>query len=199
MRARTDEPETDRAPGRIDAADDLPLARAAKHDPLAFGRLYDRYLPAIYAYAFRRLRTREEAEDATALIFAKALAGIEGFREDAPSFRAWLFGIAHNAVVDTLRTRPPETVLPVEADAELADTRPGPEELTVRRDDLARLNRLLAQLPPEQARLVELRLAGLTDREIAHALGRSHGAIRVAQFRALRRLRALAQEEEQPR
>ena len=46
-------------------------------------------------------------------------------------------------------------------------------------------------LPPEQARPLELRLAGLNDAEIARVLGRSHGAVRVAQHRALRRLRAL--------
>jgi RNA polymerase sigma factor (sigma-70 family) len=49
----------------------------------------------------------------------------------------------------------------------------------------------LAQLSEEHRRIVELRLAGLTDREIAAALGKSHGAIRMSQMRAVRRLRAL--------
>lgn len=174
--------------------DDRDLAIVARRDPAAFGRLYDRYLPAVYAYAFRRPRNRE---DATASVFTRALAGIGSFREDAPSFRAWLFGIAHNAVVDAARARAPEAPLSDRPDREPALDEPGPEELALRRDDLERLARLLAQLPPEQARLVELRLVGLNDREIAHALGRSHGAIRVAQFRALRRLRALAEAGEE--
>ena len=177
-------------------AEECELARRARGDRAAFGELYDRYLGPVYGYVYRRLRNPEEAEDVTSLIFTKALAAIASFRDDAPSFRAWLFGIAHNAVVDAVRRRRPN--VPLDADGHgHASVVMGPEELAMRRDDLDRLAMLLARLPPEQAWLVELRLAGLTDREIAEVLGRSHGAIRIAQYRALKQLRALVHASEE--
>jgi RNA polymerase sigma-70 factor (ECF subfamily) len=118
------------------------------------------------------------------------------YREDAPSFRAWLFAIAHNAVIDELRSRGRIVSLELGHGWEPAATGPGPEEVAVAAADLARLRELLAEIPPERARMVELRLAGLTDREIAHVLGRSHGAVRIAMHRALAQLRQLMHPED---
>jgi RNA polymerase sigma-70 factor (ECF subfamily) len=172
------------------------LALRARTDRAAFGQLYDRYLTAIHGYCFRRLGSREAAEDATALVFTKALGAIGRFREDGPSFRAWLFAIAHNAVVDEVRARRWTTRFETEDGWEPAATGPGPEEVAVAAADLARLRALLNRLPPDQARMVELRLAGLTDREIAHVLGRSNGSVRIALHRALSQLRHLMNPED---
>jgi RNA polymerase sigma-70 factor (ECF subfamily) len=176
--------------------EDRELALRARTDRAAFGQLYDRYLNPIHAYCFRRLGSREDAEDATALVFTRALAAIDRYREDAPSFRAWLFAIAHNAVIDEARSRRWTTRLEVTEGWDPAASGPGPEEVAVAAADLAGLRSLLATIPPERARMVELRLAGLTDREIAHVLGRSHGAVRIAMHRALAQLRALMDPEE---
>jgi RNA polymerase sigma-70 factor (ECF subfamily) len=138
-------------------AEERGLALRARTDRAAFGALYDRYLPLVHAYCRRRLGSREAAEDATALVFTRAFAAIGGFREDAPSFRAWIFAIAHNVVVDETRARRPTVRLEVGGAWEPATPGPGPEELAVRGADLARLRALLAELPPEAARMVELR------------------------------------------
>ncbi len=168
----------------------------ARTDRAAFGVLYDRYLPSIHAYCYRRLGTRETAEDTTALVFTRALAAIHDFREDGPSFRAWLYTIAHNAVVDEIRSRKWTTHLDLHDQWEEVATSPGPEDSAIIAADLARLHQLLELLPPDSARMIELRLAGLTDREIAHVLGSTHGAVRVSIHRSLKRLRILMNPEE---
>jgi RNA polymerase sigma-70 factor (ECF subfamily) len=177
-------------------AEERDLALRARTDRAAFGALYDRYLPLVHAYCHRRLGSREAAEDATAIAFAKALAAIGRFREEGTSFRAWIFAIAHHVVVDEARARRPTVRLEAGGAWEPAAPGPGPEELGVRGADLARVRTLLAELPPEAARMVELRLADLSDAEIAHVLGRSPGAVRVAMHRALGRLRQLVDPKE---
>jgi RNA polymerase sigma-70 factor (ECF subfamily) len=174
--------------------DEQSLAVAAKTDRAAFGVLYDRYVERVYGYCHRRLQTPEEAEDATSLVFTRALAALPRYRDDGPSFAAWLFAIARNVVVDELRSRRGRDRGSSRRDDEVAigvDLAPGPEEQTLLGEEMRELRALLAQLPAEQAQLIELRLAGLTDKEIAFVLGRSHGAVRVAQHRAVRRLRTM--------
>jgi RNA polymerase sigma-70 factor (ECF subfamily) len=166
---------------------DAELVARAKRERQAFGALYDRYLDPIYRYCHVRLGNREAAEDATSVVFAKAMAGLSSC--GGRSFRSWLFAIAHNVVADAYRaTRPSE---PLAAAAALADPAAEPDELALI-DDMGRAIRAaLLRLSPDQREVVELRLAGLTGPEIAAALGKSHAAIRVAQFRAYARLRIL--------
>jgi RNA polymerase sigma-70 factor (ECF subfamily) len=165
------------------------LVQAAKADRRNFAPLYDRYVDAVYRYCLRRLGTKEAAEDATAQVFVKVLAALPAYREDAPSFRSWLFAIAHNTVVDAHRQRRPDTSL----DAALSrpDLGPGPAEAAEAAEDLALLRALLARLTDDQRALIELRLAGLSDAEIAATTGRDRKAVNAAQYRALQRLRAL--------
>lgn len=174
--------------------DDKTLAVAAKTDRAAFGVLYDRYVHRVYGYCYRRLQTPEEAEDATSLVFTKALAALSRYQDDGPSFRAWLFTIAHNVVIDEFRARKGakrSVSWPADDAADPVGAAPGPEDDALAAEEVRELRALLSQLPADQAQVVELRLAGLTDREIAVVLGRGHVAVRVAQHRAVRRLRAL--------
>ena len=83
--------------------DEATLVLAAQRDPLAFAHLYLRYVDAVYRYCHRRLRVKEAAEDATSLVFAKALAALPRYHAELGTFRAWLFAIAHNVVVDAQR------------------------------------------------------------------------------------------------
>lgn len=167
--------------------DDALLVARARADPRAFAPLYRRYVDRIYRYCYRRLGSREAAEDATAAVFAKALAALPKYRDG--SFRGWLFAIAHNTIVSEFRTRAarPEGVL---ADAEaLVDPAPLPEEAALAAEARASVLGLLPRLTDDQRRVLELRLAGLSGSEIAAVLGRSHGSVRVTQFRAIARLR----------
>lgn len=110
------------------------------------------------------------------------------YRTGDASFAAWLFAIAHNVVIDQSRAEARRNRLPWRREV---DASRGPEESAVAAEAAAELRTMLKQLPPEQAEAVQLRLAGLNDKEIAFVLGRSHGAVRIAQHRAIKRLREL--------
>ena len=167
--------------------DEAELVARAKRDRRAFAPLYARYFDPVYRYSYRRLGNADAAADATSQIFAKALAALPTCGE--ATFRPWLFAIAHNILADRFRTRRPDE--PLEMAADVPDAAPSPEDLAVAADERGTLARLLAQLLPDQRHILELRLAGLTSKEIGAALGRSPNAVDQAQFRALNRLRAL--------
>lgn len=171
-------------------ADDALAVRAAA-DRQAFALLYDRYVDAVYRYAYSRLRDRTAAEDATSLVFLKALAALPAHR--AGSFRAWLFAIAHNVLCDAVRSTRGERSLAQGFDFE--DRAPRPDDAAIAAVERRSVLRAVALLPDEQRRVVELRLAGLTGPEIARVLGRSHVAVRMTQSRALARLRRLLGDE----
>jgi RNA polymerase sigma-70 factor (ECF subfamily) len=166
-------------------ATDEELALRASRDPHAFADLYGRYLDSVHRYCYRRLGSREMAEDATSLVFARALAAMPRYREG--SFRSWLFAIAHNVITDQLRAvRISEQH---EAAAELAGADPTPEDEAIAGEEASFVRGLLAQLSPDQRRVVELRLAGLTGPEIREALGRTRAWVDTTQYRAVNRLR----------
>jgi RNA polymerase sigma-70 factor, ECF subfamily len=167
-----------------DQSDDA-LALATRRNPTAFAGLYERYVDDIYHYCERRLRRREAAEDATSQTFIKALHKIDSFH--GGSFRAWLYRIAHNTVIDQFRRRPALTSDTIGFDR--PDSGPTPEEVILASESDQRIDRLLRLLTDDQRRVIELRLAGLTGVEIAEALDRSPDAVKMLQFRALQRLR----------
>src|SRR5262245_35993467 len=109
-RSRTSPPvaETD--------VDEATLVAQAKVDRRTFAPLYHRYVDAVYRYCDRCLGNRQLAEDATSLIFTKALAALSTCRDE--SFRSWLFAIAHNVIADA--RRPQAAVRPLEEAIELA-------------------------------------------------------------------------------
>ncbi len=168
------------------APSDAELAARAQQDRVAFGLLYDRYVALIYRYCLIRLRDQENAEDATSVVFARALAALPNHR--GPSFRSWLFAIAHNVVIDAQRGARAEVSLSVLT--ELAARDPSPEDQVAAADRRHRVLDALAHLTQDQRQVIELRLAGLTGPEIAAALGQSHAAVRTTQRRAVSRLRA---------
>ncbi len=173
----------------VGEADDADLVAAARANPAAFAPLYARYLQPVYRYCYLRLGERGAAEDATSEVFLKALAALPHYRDH--SFSGWLFTIAHNVVTDALRRRRPGASL--DAAVEPADIEPTPEEAALTAEGQ---RALLALLPEDQRAVVALRLAGLSGTEIAHALGRSVGAVKSLQFRAMTRLRASLDVEE---
>jgi RNA polymerase sigma-70 factor (ECF subfamily) len=172
------------SPTQVDEA--AQIARA-QHDRAAFAPLYERYADPIFRHCHRRLGNRDDAEDATSLVFQRALAGLPRFRGD--SLRPWLFAIANNVIADHYRERWPATAL--DAALELPDPALDPETLAVQADRGRTLRAYLGQLPPNQQRAIELRLAGLTGPEIAVALDRPHDAVRALLLRATKRLRTL--------
>ncbi|CAN5688827.1 sigma-70 family RNA polymerase sigma factor [soil metagenome] len=171
---------------RIPTDDDARVVALAKLDPAAFAQLYRRYVDGVFRYCVHRLGTREQAEDATSQIFLKALAALPSHRPGG-SFRGWLFTIAHNVITDTYRAR--RTHWPLTDALEQPDHEPSPEEQAIGSIERDEVRAMLLTLPIDQRRIMELRLAGLTGNEIAEALGKNLGAVKMAQSRAIARLK----------
>lgn len=167
---------------------DLPAVRAAQRDRRAFGVLYRRYVERVYGYAFYLLGDHHDAEDATERTFLAALDAIGGFRDRGASFRAWLFRIAHNQLANVLRSRARHPVTPLDAIPEPA-TGSDPAGDLARAEEARRVRRAIAALSDDRRQVVVLRFVdGLSTPETATVLGRSEGAVRVLQHRALREL-----------
>ena len=171
----------------VDEASDEVLVALAVQDRQAFGLLNDRYVGPIYRYCHSRLGDREAAEDATSLVFARALAALPTHR--GVSFRSWLFTIAHHVVLNTRRDASVDR--PLDLALAVADPSPSPEDLAAASERRHAVSHALALLPAEQRDVVVLRLAGLTGPEVATTLGRSHDSVRATQRRALAHLRQL--------
>jgi RNA polymerase sigma-70 factor (ECF subfamily) len=173
--------------GENQSLDDSELVACAKLDPNAFEPLYTRYVDLVYSYCYRRLGCREAAEDATSLVFQRALEALPSFRGGI--FRAWLLIIAQHAITDTYRrTHPYESLAAAEL---MIDPAPAPEEIALLADEQRLLQTALSFLSPDERRVMELRLSGLRSTEIASILERSDGSVRQAQLRAIKHLHAL--------
>lgn len=167
---------------------DLEEVLAAQRDRAAFGALYRRYLDRVYGYCFYLLGDHHDAEDVTERTFLAALGGIHRFRDEGASFRAWLFRIAHNEVANAIRHRRRHATSPLEAAPEPAADG-SPDGAVGAADEARRLRAALAQLPEVRRQVIVLRFVdGLSSREVGAVLGRSEGAVRVLQHRALRDL-----------
>jgi RNA polymerase sigma-70 factor (ECF subfamily) len=169
----------------IEATDGVLLA-AAQADPRAFAHLYRRYVGLFARYCRRSLNSPEAAEDATAQVFARALAALPSCRG---AFRPWLFAIAHNVLADRHRRPCPDR--PLEAAAALPWDGPSPEEAVEAAEERRALEEAIVRLPADQRAAIELRLAGLTGAEVATALGRSPAATRMLQSCAVATLRTI--------
>jgi RNA polymerase sigma-70 factor (ECF subfamily) len=169
---------------REDAEERL-LVEGAQADPAKFGKLYDAHFERIYAFIVRRVRDRDKAEDLTSEVFHKALANLKSYEWRGTPFVAWLFRIAANAVSDQMKQAAREP-MNVEGSPEPSE---GPEQEEI--EFQARLFRLVEKLPAEQRRVVFGRFVEQRSiREIAKQLGKSEGAVKQLQFRALEKLRS---------
>lgn len=178
------------APGNAAADPDLPAVLAAQRDRRAFGVLYRRYLEPIYAYAFYQLGDHHDAEDVTERVFLSALKALGGYRDRGSTFRAWLFRIAHNAVLNARRSEKRRRTEPLPADLEEPSAASSdPAGVAARTDEMRRVRAAVDELSPDRRQVIVLRFVdGLSTTEIAEVLQRSEGAVRVLQHRALREI-----------
>jgi RNA polymerase sigma-70 factor (ECF subfamily) len=160
------------------------VIEAAQKDPKRFAELYETNFERVYAFIVRRVQDRHEAEDLTSEVFQHALANLSKFEWRGVPFAVWLYRIASNAMADRWRR--------------IAKQRPDP----VTDDDLdhsnwqdierrAALFQLVDSLPEDQRSIILKRFVEQKSiRDIAQEFGRSEGAIKQLQFRALESLRA---------
>lgn len=168
--------------------EDRLLVEAAQRDPNRFAELYELNFARVYAYVARRVGDRDAAQDLTSDVFHKALASIHTFEWRGVPFAGWLLRIAANMIVDRSK-RGTREITGQDSLADVPDlgARPRLEEA----DQSARLFRLVDQLPTDQRRVIGMRFAEEKSiREIAQALGRTEGAVKQLQFRALQNLRS---------
>ena len=171
------------------------VARAARGDAGAFGDLYERYLDEIFRFIFYRILDQEEAEDLTERVFLKAWEALPRGRRPVANFRAWLYRVARNQVIDRHRTRKP--AVPLEQAATLRDGSPPPEAIAQAREESAELAAVIAGLGRRYQQVLVCRFVnGLSHAETARVLGLKENHVRVLQHRALREMRGLLAEEE---
>ena len=176
-------------------AEERRLVEAAQRDPVCFADLYESYFELVYVYVARRVRNRAETEDLTAEVFRKALAGLPRFKWTGAPFAAWLFRIASNMIADRAKraaregSAEPSLTVGLVPRGQSGATRAQQTELEdcERR---AQLFHLVDELAEDQRRVVVMRFAEEKSiGEIARELGRSEGAVKQLQFRALENLR----------
>jgi RNA polymerase sigma-70 factor, ECF subfamily len=184
---------TRRRPGSRASQEDAPvrlleqerlLVEAAQKNPARFAELYELNFERVYAFIVSRVRDREAAEDLTSEVFHRALANLKRFEWRGTPFAAWLLRIAANSIVD--RSKRVAREVPSIDDPPDPGAEPDLEVIEHR----AQLFRLVHQLPADQRRVIFDRFVEQKSiREIAEQLGKTEGAIKQLQFRALEKLR----------
>ncbi|MGR8008855.1 sigma-70 family RNA polymerase sigma factor [Streptomyces hypolithicus] len=177
------------------------VRRAVDGDTQATHDLLARVHPLALRYCRTRLSrlpgdARHFVEDLAQEVCVAVLMALPRYKDTGRPFEAFVFAIAAHKVADLQRAAmryPGSTAVPSDEMPERPDDSLGPEERALLSSDAEWAKKLLANLPQAQRELLVLRVAvGLTAEETGQMLGMSPGAVRVAQHRALSRLRALA-------
>ena len=175
------------------------IGLAARGHQAAIESLLEEVRPMIVRYCRARLGQISGqyhiADDVAQEVCIAVLSALPRYRDMGRPFASFVFGIASHKVADAMRNAA-RLAIPTEDLPDGPDGRPGPEETVVAYIEAERVRALLARLPVHQRELLVLRvLTGMSAEETGQALGMSPGAVRVAQHRALARLRAIAREE----
>jgi RNA polymerase sigma-70 factor (ECF subfamily) len=173
------------------------VAQAKSGSRDAVEQLVAQLRPRVFRYVLARTLDPHLADDVTQEVTVTMTRSLDRHVDQGRPFTAWVFGIAANKVSESRRSsaRRRESVVDALPDAP-GDAALEPEHALLRLETAARVAKMLDTLPPQQAEIVRLRVAaGLTAEETAEIIGISPGAVRVAQHRALVRLRAMATEQ----
>jgi RNA polymerase sigma-70 factor (ECF subfamily) len=202
-RSRRDLSPNDQAGGTVGSVDhDQPrltalVELARDGDAEAFGQLYDHYQPSVFRFLFYRTRSRPVAEDLTSETFFRALRSLSGFTWQGRDFGAWLTTIARNLAADHFKAARTRLEMTTDDMSFHVGDVASPETDVLHTLTTEALFAALAQLPQDQRDCVIMRfLQSLSIAETAEVLGRSEGAVKQLQLRAVRNL-AKAMPEDQ--
>ena len=158
----------------------------------AFGELYQLYLDAIYRYVYYRTGNTSDAEDLVEQVFLKAWEALPGYKRRGNPFSSWLYRIAHNLVVDHHRRQKPAVPMPPLEEVNWVSEESTSLEQIIEAEEASALASAIAQLPEEQQQVIVLRfIEGRKHAEVARIIGKSAGACRIIQHRALTALNRL--------
>jgi RNA polymerase sigma-70 factor, ECF subfamily len=170
------------------------IKRAKAGDAGAFGELYTRYAGLILRYLYARVHEQESAQDLTQEVFVRVIKGIGGFEyRGEKSFLGWLYTIAGNILIGQAR-RKRAVSTPLDENLELID--PHGQDAVHSIFDRVALEQAITQLTEDQQQVLTLKFfADMTNQEIATAIGRSEGAVKALQHRALHALHQILERE----
>lgn len=167
--------------------------RARDGDREALEELLGALRPGVFRYCQARIGQRELAQDVTQEVCMALVAALPRFRDEGRPFAAFAYGIASRQVAQAYRVAGRRRETTVDVVPEVTDGGVGPEGATMQAESAAEARRMLDTLPEAQREILLLRVAaGLSAEETAAVLGSTPGAVRVAQHRALTKLRLLA-------
>ncbi len=153
--------------------------------------------PMVVRYCRARLgrfdRSSVSADDVAQEVCLAVLTALPGYRVQGRPFLAFVYGIASHKVIDAHRAATRNRAEPVSDVPDRVEAGDGPEQHTLRVELSEAMGRMLDKLPSKQREILVLRVVvGLSAEETAEAVGSTPGAVRVAQHRALARLRTAA-------
>lgn len=176
---------------RLDAV----VAEAVAGNRDALREVLETIRPIVVRYCRARVGTTERsglsADDVAQEVCLAAVTALPRYQDQGRPFLAFVYGIAAHKVADAHRALARNRSEPTDALPERVAAEPGPEQLAIEAESSARMAALLNLLPERQREILILRVVvGLSAEETAEAVGSSPGAVRVAQHRALARLRS---------
>lgn len=170
------------------------IKRAKNGDKEAFGKLYDANASPIYRFILIKVGNKADAEDLTHQVFLNAWQKIRGYVSKGFPFSSWLYRIAHNAVIDFYRTSRHHADIQALPEDALSDA----PELDKKIDDAMQIKLVktaIKELDQDQQSVIVMKFINeLSNKEIAQALEKSEGAVRVIQHRALKQLKSKIDE-----
>ncbi|MDI6820838.1 MAG: sigma-70 family RNA polymerase sigma factor [Patescibacteria group bacterium] len=170
--------------------EEIEIVKKAKNgDEKAFGKLYDEHMPRIYRFVLLRTGRKADAEDLTHQIFMNAWQNVNRYEFRGFPFSSWLYRIANNAVIDYYRTWKNNQPLETTAEEVLTES-PNFDEQLDQQLNLKIVKAAINDLEQNQQNVLIMKFVDdLSNKEIAEALEKSEGAIRVIQHRALKQLK----------
>lgn len=173
------------------------VTRAQTGEADAIGRLYDQHHTEIFRYLWARVGERAVAEDLTGEVFMRMLTGLSGYRASAAPFRAWLYQIARNLLIDHYRKTGRRTLVSLQQAETVKDDTPDMVTIVDQRLTMERVHYALTRLEQAQREVVTLRfLSGLSLQEVAQTLGKTENAVKALQHRGLATLRHVLSQAE---
>lgn len=162
---------------------------AKEGDAEAFGQLYDHYVTGVFRFIYYRVSSQQLAEDLTSETFVRGLRAIQRFNWQGKDFGAWLTTIARNLVADHFKSSRSRLEIVTETIPERTSHAAGPEQEVLSLISNEMLFEAVNALPNEQRECILMRfIQGLSIAQTAAALGRSEGAVKQLQLRAVRSL-----------